>query len=251
MLQLKNTSGCHDARPGGSVSTAWAFALCLCSWWRASFVINKFTAKLVKPGTCWRQSSTAAHSEEDRSMCPKVGMLVVQDSVGNERRLHGENRATGGGNLAKLYSGLHAAASALELSWLVWKGRTAKSPNPEQICPANWTTLQKVSMSNTDFNLNSGFYIELYTTITAIYNVMFVLYFCRAPADLPWVWGGGGGGKQLASTTYILLFEVEFSDICTLFEYLLFCQHFTFTPYILTQISVLSGSYTFRTGLLL
>lgn len=43
----------------------------------------------------------------------------MQDSVGNERRLHRENQATGGGNLAKLYFGLHAAASALELSWLV------------------------------------------------------------------------------------------------------------------------------------
>lgn len=54
-------------------------------------------------------------------------MLLLQDSVGNEKRLHGENRATGGGNLAKLYSGLHAAASALELSWLVWK---EGQPNP-------------------------------------------------------------------------------------------------------------------------
>lgn len=51
----------------------------------------------------------------------------MQDRVGNERRLHRENGATGGGNLAKLHSGLRAAASALELSWLVWK---EGQPNP-------------------------------------------------------------------------------------------------------------------------
>lgn len=46
-------------------------------------------------------------------------MLPVQDSVEYERRLHGEKGATGGGNLAKSWSGLDAAACALELNWLV------------------------------------------------------------------------------------------------------------------------------------
>lgn len=34
------------------------------------------------------------------------------------------------------------------------KGRTAKSPNPEQISPTNCTTLQKVSILTTNLNLN-------------------------------------------------------------------------------------------------
>lgn len=78
--------------------------------------------KLVKctaPNRCY--------SVFGKKRAQKDGMFPVQDGVGNERRLHRENWATGGRNLAKLYSGLHAAASALEQSWPVWK---EGQPNP-------------------------------------------------------------------------------------------------------------------------
>lgn len=95
----------------------------VCSCCRTSFVINKLTMNLVKPATVLtlNQYYSAFRVEKrQKEVCAQnVGKVLVQDSVGNERRLHRENQATGGGNLAKLYFGLHAAASALELSWLV------------------------------------------------------------------------------------------------------------------------------------
>lgn len=100
--------------------------------------LNKFTTKLVKPAT----RLTANRS------CSTFS--------GNERRLHGENSYWWEKKLAKLCFGkvvLWASCCCLcfgvKLAGV--KGRTAKSPNPEQISP---TTLQKVSILTTNFNLN-------------------------------------------------------------------------------------------------
>lgn len=99
---MKHTSGCQSARPSDKFCNEQIHS-------KVTQTCNVFDAKPILQHI---QSKIEAWAQT-------VGMLLVQDSVGNERRLHGENRATGGGNLAKLYSGLHAAASALELSWLV------------------------------------------------------------------------------------------------------------------------------------
>lgn len=104
---ISNTAGCHGARPG---------------WINR----NKFTTKFIKPVTLLSANQS----------CSTFGGL--------ERRQHGDNRATGGRKIGQvvLWASCCCLCSGVKLACV--KGRTAKSPNPEQISPTNCTALQKV-----------------------------------------------------------------------------------------------------------
>lgn len=130
--------------------------LCACNRWRTNFIINKFTIKLVKPAHFGCQINTAAHSEQDRSMYPKswhapgAGQWRKWEEATQGKQSYWWRKF---GKVA-LWASCGCLCSGAKLAGV--RGRTAKSPNPEQICPANCTTLQKVSMSTSNFNLNLG-----------------------------------------------------------------------------------------------
>lgn len=122
--------------------------LCLCSLYQTTF-----TVKLVKPATFFfsHRPNTVAHSEVDRRMRPKIWHAPGAGQCGIW-----EEAARGKGSYwwrkfgkVVVWAWCCCLCSGAKLAGV--KGRTAKSPNPEQICPANCTTLQKVSLPTTSF----------------------------------------------------------------------------------------------------